>query len=324
MLSILSIGFRDSSSTSGDPATDSALAERVSQLEAQLQRIEALEMQEERLTILNHNLSTELTALSNKLDAALEVGLDFTPPLPAPPANTLPQYDSLSDWSMTAVVNSSLHKVTITFTATPAVDIQSAQFIATHNKETATIECELRDGQLVAELYLIAENDYQYTLLLTHADDAVETIILSGHGLSDLGSLTEIRLALVEWDGTHSSWHDEEKFVMGWKAVFLRVPDLVDENIKCQWSNLRICYYNNEDLVKEVELDSTAAMEDMHLHQRVISFSIPTLVYALPHLLEGDRHELRLEGTLNLNDIPTNFSLPLASWLIKNQTVVRQ
>jgi hypothetical protein len=147
---------------------------------------------------------------------------------------------------------------------------------------------------------------------------------LTGHGLSDLLEAASIQVRLEEWDSEYSNWNDEKQFMIGWRFAFLRAPTLVAEDVRYEWSDLQLSYYCNGELVKVYSLKDSEALQGADLTRRTLGFQVPTYSYKMPRFWEEDRHEIKLEGRLTINGSGSDFSLPLASWVIENQTMVRQ
>ena len=48
-------------------------------------------------------------------------------------------------------------------------------------------------------------------------------------------------------------------------------------------------------------------MANMDWNKQMVNFQVPSFTYKFPYLLDGDRHELRMEGTLIIDGVAKDF-----------------
>ena len=184
-------------------------------------------------------------------------------------------------------------------------------------------DCAVSGDTYSAKLELSPADGYRYLVKLKHKDGTEERITLEGHGFANLTKVSAVGVQLVEWEESiFNDTHNESTFWIGWQAAYLQTPKLTPEDAQCEWSNLKIKHYYNDAPLEEHSLDKDVENADLNGH--MVHFKVITHNYKLPGLLDGDRHELRMEGTLTVNGVATDFSLPMAEWVIENQTMVRQ
>jgi transcriptional regulator with XRE-family HTH domain len=322
VLSIVSMNFRPETVV---PTSD---AERISQLEKQITDVNKKYNENDQFLMqmvqLQHELREDMRKLQQEMDAALKVIENSGKPV-EPPKDTLPTYNGLTDWSMKAQLADDLEHVTVTFSGTPSENLKGIRFLAKVGEETTEADCRLSDGVYTTELHVKPAEGYQYMLKLEHTDSTVERITLEGHGLSNLLKPSIIAMELVEWeDSIFNDTHTKTAFVIGWQMAFLQAPSFTPEDAQCTWSNVRIGYYHNEELLEEKILAEDPSLANMDWNKQMVNFQVPSFTYKLPYLLDGDRHELRMEGTLIIDGVAKDFSFPMAKWVIEQQKMVRQ
>ncbi len=323
VLSILSMNRReapaDTSSASGDAKKIAALEEQLTSMEEQ---IVALEKVSERYLRRQAEIGDDLLAFEADLDAVQKL-VEKLGQTETPPADSLPTYNGLTSWSMKAQLADSLNQVTVSFSGIPTEKLKGIQFVAEAGGESVKADCDLLDGTYTAKLNLLPADGYRYLLKLKHMDGTEERITLEGHGLANLTKPSSIAMELVEWeDSMFNDRHSEEAFWIGWQGVFMQAPRLLPEDAQCKWSDLQINHYYNGVPLEQKTLEEL--LTEVDPNRRMVHFRVTTFNYQLPCLLDGDRHELRMEGTLTVNGVATDFSLPMAEWLVESGTMVRQ
>ncbi len=323
---VLSIISMNRSMDTGSDHADPDLAYQVSQLEEQLadakKQLADLNKIDDHYALLIHETGTDIRDLQQDLDSMMALLENYGKP-ENPPANILPTYNGLSSWSMNAQLADTLDQIKILFRAIPSEELKGIRFIAEVNGEKVETDCDVSEGIYTAELYVTPADGYRYILILKHLDGTEERITLEGHGLANLTKPSDIGMVLEEWEESiFNDAHNETSFWIGWQAVFLQTPDLTPEGAHCEWSNLQISHYYNGVPLEQQVLEQY--LKDVDLRGGMIHFTIPSLTYKLPYLLDGDRHELRMEGTLIIDGVAKDFSFPMAKWVIEQQKMVRQ
>lgn len=235
------------------------------------------------------------------------------------PSDTLPTYENLEKWSLTGMTTADISKVTVTLNATTSIEIKSARFsIRKNDKEVLSTACTVAGRSIYATAELSAADGYQYILTLTHRDGTVQQITLTGHNLSDLTVL-----ALPQLRFTRKQLHrfGPECFTQGFFSIHLEIPYLTSSDSKWEWSDLRISYYHNEGLVEEVDLK--AELTNVVLTEATLSFKASSHTYDMYYVQDGDTHDLRLQGTLTIDGVENQFSMPLVGWIIKDGEFVQ-
>lgn len=321
VLSILSMNRReapaDTSSASGDAKKIAALEEQLTSMEEQIvveQKVN--DHQSERLSEISgdvRELEVTLEALTKILEKMNKVETQ----------TNLPTYNGLSSWSIQAQLADNLDRVTVSFSGIPSEELKGIQFVAEVGGKSVNADCAVSGDTYSAKLELSPADGYRYLVKLKHKDGTEERITLEGHGLANLTKVSAVGVQLVEWEESiFNDTHNESAFWIGWQAVYLQSPKLTPEDAQCEWSNLKIKHYYNDAPLEEHSMEKDVENADLNGH--MVHFRVITHSYKLPGLLDGDRHELRMEGTLTVNGVATDFSLPMAEWLVESGTMVRQ
>lgn len=301
--------------------TNAALQE---QLSAQATQITDLEDNfislNKRLEDLNEKqvlASFEVTTLQDNLQKLIAALGDGT--LLPDSSTPLPDCDNLENWSLTAESDADTATVTLQFTATSSVDINGATLQAVaidsghlSNNIIHSI-CTVSGREISTALMLPSDNEYRYALDLVLSNGKHHMITLEGHGLSDLASLSQPTVR-----STPKSVHvfsDKLYFSQGWFNIYLAVPYLMPKDANHLWGKPKICYYHNGKLVEEYVPQNVFRGADRNAAS--LSFEVLTKNYKMPTFTENDIHELRLEGTLTINGVDNDYSIPLRSWEIR-------
>ncbi len=322
VLSILSMNRRETPVDTSSATNAEKLAALEKQLTSMEQQIVALEEVSERYLRRQAEIGDDLLAFEADLDAVLKL-VEKLGQTETPPADSLPTYNGLTSWSMKAQLADSLNQVTVSFSGIPTEELKGIQFVAEADGELVKADCDLLDGTYTGKLNLLPADGYRYLLKLKHMDGTEERITLEGHGLANLTKPSSIAMELVEWeDSMFNDRHSEEAFWIGWQGVFMQAPRLLPEDAQCTWSDLQINHYYNGVPLEQKTLEEL--LTEVDPNRRMVHFRVTTFNYQLPCLLDGDRHELRLEGTLTVNGVATEFSVPMAKWLVESGKMVRQ
>lgn len=314
-----SVSLRDDLRKSSE--TNVVLQEQLSAQATQITDLEnyytSLNKRLEDLTAKQVLTSFEVTSLRYDLQA-LTVALGDGTILPDD-STPLPAYDNLKSWSLTAEADADISTVTLQFTATASVDIKGAtlQVVADGSghlmDNTIHNICTVAGRDISTTLMLPSANSYQYALDLVLSNGKHQMITLEGHGLSDLASLSQPTVR-----STPKSVHvfpDKLYFSQGWFNVYLAVPYLMPKDASHLWDKPKICYYHNGELVEEY-VPQTVFREAAR-DSASLSFEVYTNNYHMPRFVENDIHELFLEGTLTINGVSNEYSIPLRSWEIR-------
>lgn len=287
---------------------DRAMEQRLGTLEQQLARskqtIDDLDLRFEDLKDQNLALSEELASILETMVPESGAGEGQV------------QYESLKDWSLTAVAEDTLDEVTVRCSGITARDVQGVRFVVKYEGVLMEhCDCEMEGRSFLGTLQLHPLDGYEYILMLDGRDGMSEQIQLMGHGMSQLREGTTPQLHTVRNENTVFDNHSSERFWMGWKGVSLSVPTLVPQDVSCAWEGLKVSYYHNGDRVTSV----TLVLEELDLAQRSLYFQIPSCTYEMVSFLEGDMIELRLEGVLKVGMEASEFSVPMICWKVHDE-----
>lgn len=234
------------------------------------------------------------------------------------PDTLLPVYENLSKWSLTARKTTDFTKITIDFSATATVGLRSARIDVLKNGQTITsADCAIASKRILGDVTLSPDTDLEYRLILTHADHATQTITLEGHGLSDLVALSQ---PLVRT--TPRELHlfpDKLYFSQGWLNMYVAVPHLAADDATYEWGDMQISYFQNGVQLSNYNLREFIEEHSGWDHQiPYLSFAIPARNFRMQQFEEHDVHTLYLTGTLTVNGVPTEFSVPLREWVVRD------
>ena len=234
------------------------------------------------------------------------------------PDSLLPVYDNLSKWSLTAQKTTDFTQITLHFSAKSTVNLQAARLDVRKNGETLTsVNCTMAGKHLLGVLTLSPDSGLEYRLVLTHADKTTQTITLEGHGLSDLEVLS--RPIIRTTPRNVLLFADKLYFSQGWLNMYVAVPHLAAEDAEYKWSDIRISYYQNGVHISDKSL-SEQLEEHYSGEHRIpyLSSQIPAQSFQMQYFEEHDVHTLYLKGTLTVNGVPMEFSVPLREWVVRD------
>lgn len=283
---------------------------RVEALEKKLTELsDLLKELEENSSIASHRIDS----LSREYQALLEqIGTGTKPP--ETPAQ-LPSYDSLTQWSLTGDVATDITKVTVTFKATASVALTSAQLsVQKSGEQFAFKNCFKAGPSIMTTLEIPAADGYQYTLTLNHANGTNERITLTGHGLSDLTALAQPQQRSTA--RPVNLMPERLQFYQSWFNIYLEIPYLASPGAAYQWSQIRIGYYHNDVFVSSE--DMSKFLSESPLDTTSLSFAAKGASFDMHSLEDGHTHDLRLEGTLTIDGVENEFSLPLIGWVVRD------
>lgn len=303
-----------------EPATqDSAISEQQSQLadlktevDDYLDTLELLKSEYDGLWRYHMTYSS----LSKDVRELMEMYGEGTK-LPTPDS-ILPVYENLSKWSLTAQKTTDFTQIHLNFNATSTVNLRSARIEARKNGNTVVADdCSVAGKHLLGELVLAPDTGLEYRLVLTHSDKTTQTITLEGHGLSDLVVLSNpiIRTTARELH----LFPEKLYFTQGWLNIYIAVPHLAAENVHYEWSDLRINYYQNGVLMSDHDISKLAEtyLDPTRLFP-YLSFQVPGQTFQMQYFEEHDMHSLYLKGTLTVDGVPMEFSVPLQEWVVRD------
>ena len=262
----------------------------------------------------------------NLLQADLQELIDAlgTGTMLTPPTDPLPTYEDLESWSLTAETGPDTSSVNLHFSATASVDIVSAELkifpgdpghVVSNSISTV---CSVSGRDISKEFTIPAGEEYQYELCLRLANNQYRYFFLEGHGLTNLAALSQPTLRTTP--KSVYLFRDKLYFSQGWFNIYVAVPYLAPKDAQCRWDDLKISYYQNDQLVREYPLDSY--FTSLARNEASLSFEMPTKNYEMIDFVENDIHELRLEGTLTIEGTENEFSLPLRRWQIRQAEFV--
>ena len=274
-------------------------------------RIEELNAERTLDKIEMHHLNTRVTELLKALGGGTELP-DTTQPLP--------QYEKLEIWSLTASSGADLSTASLHFKATASVDIVAAAMLVFPETEREsvsstcmTLPCTVSGRDISLDFDVPTAATFEYVLELSMANGSISQILLEGHDLADLASLSQPTIR-----STPKSVHvfsDKLYFSQGWFNIYLAVPYLAPKDAAIRWNTPKICYYHNGKFVEEYSLSN--ALRGSSRDEASLNFEVTTENYHMPRFTENDVHELRLEGTLTINGAEHNYSILLRSWEIR-------
>ena len=301
---------------------NTALQEQVKEYDTQLtdledyyialnKRIEELNAERILDNIEMGHLNTRVTELLKALGGGTELP-DSTQPLP--------QYEKLESWSLTAGSGADLSTASLHFKATASVDIAAAAMLVfpetgreSVSSTCMTLPCTVSGREISLGFDVPTAGTYEYVLELSLANGSMSQILLEGHGLADLASLSQPTIR-----STPKSVHvfsDKLYFSQGWFNIYLAVPYLTPKDAAFRWNTPKISYYHNGKFVEEYSLNN--ALRGSSRAEASLNFEVTTENYHMPRFTENDVHELRLEGTLTINGAEHNYSILLRSWEIR-------
>lgn len=274
-----------------------------------LERIDSLESDRKDLQIRIGGLSQELAQLQDK------VGPTYSNEDPLGKTT----HPSIIDWSIKASPKEGTDQIHLRLTFLPKVSIESAFFGIIDDSSTSSTSCSAdEEDTLSADINVDVKDGYRYFLLLKYSDGTQERIILEGHGLSDLKTLSNPTVRTAE-PSLVVGQSTMDRFWAGYRKVDLFAPGYLSQDAQVEWSDFTIVCYNQGERVLEKDLDSLSGLPH---NVRDLTFSIDSDRYDCGTFAEGHIIQLYLEGTITIDGTPSSFSLPLSTWQVHGQNFI--
>ncbi len=285
--------------SAGNAALEQQLQDHITQngaLEQQLQD------QADRL----YSLETELETLKDTVSVISTI--DSGDP-PIPPETTYPGNDLLESWTMVPKVDTGKGVTTLWFNGTTPTEYAKAELVAVSSSgSTYTALCSAVDTGYAAELTIPSIDGYTYYFRATNADGTQQLGELVGHKLSNLNSDTKPTVTFSR----EKFYSNKKTFCINNSEIILETPELLPKDQVITWSDLRIAYYCNDALVKELSLMDS--LGDQSVYDRELEFRKYYLAFDLASRANGSVHSLRLDGSITCDGVVYSFSVPLDEW----------
>ena len=298
---------------SGDSSALQTRIDRLTALNAQLQQqVDDLNTQ---LADTAGEQSLELARLREALDKLEAQGLPDEPDDSSTlPEQVLPGNDLLDSWSLSPKLDPGRDSATLRFSGFTEAEASEGRLIAIlGGYEMASAVCQQTAVGWSGELELPRVDGYTYFFELTYADGTTQRTELTGHGLSDLSASTEPTLSYTTGDGLPVST-GSKLFWLSEPTFSLSAPSSIPESTPCAWTELRLVYYCNGEVVEQQDL--SRELEDLPQYGRDLSFDLYAMTFSVADFTEGSSHTVRLEGTLRVGSLDRTFSLPVGDWVM--------
>ncbi len=231
------------------------------------------------------------------------------------------KYEQFQSWNLTGSMFSHDSMVTMVFSCTLNNNINnifnidlnvflndtpvSVQKSYTISGATHTIAFELEPA-----------NGYRYEVEIHYSNGTSERFELTGHNMSNLIDKTMPEIQVTHTDRISPA--QITNILATYENITLSRPILIPVNYGWDWMDLKLIHYKNGEPV--LEYDLSPLMNQLYHKGDSFSFSLDGKKFPVQNSVEGDVHEIRLEGTSqirsisNLQPLNHSFSILLEQW----------
>ncbi len=299
------------------PKSYEELLEHISQLE---QDLEFSDRRNESF----YERSFEMTADMSEISTLLESLKAYVYAMPnaSGPLDGLTEYPQFQTWNLSGNLDSSLSNVKLLFSCVPSAPDKIAHIelvIMQGDSEYDSFICWQSSDVLThyVEFDLPQENGFRYEVEISYSNNTTERFELTGHHMSDLLDGTQPQCQATRLDESKNT--ASTGVSASYKNITLSAPALMPDHYQWDWSGLRLVHYHNG--VEKARHDLTDMVATLYHTGDSLSFSVGNKTFAFTGSKDGDIHEIRLEGDLDMNyttelldGVHYDFSILLQKW----------